>query len=58
LWNCVVENLVEIKKEKKRTNCFVLFYNEECRAIYLSPNHGWNGHMGGGDSTCGNGNYE
>jgi len=52
LWNCVVQFnwVVELccwkfsgkrEKKEKKNNLFVLFYNEECKAICLSPNHGW-----------------
>jgi len=37
--NCVLENLVGRRKEKNKL--FVLFYNEGCKAICLSSNHGW-----------------
>ncbi len=45
--NCVIENLVGRKKEKKRTNCLFCFTTRD-----------GSGHMGGGYSTCGNGDYE
>ncbi len=40
-FNCVVENLVGRRKEKKKNKLFILFYNEECKAICLSSNHEW-----------------
>ncbi len=56
--NCVVENLVGRKKEKKRTNCLFCFTTRDARQFVYSRIIDGNGHMGGRDSTCGSGDYE
>ncbi len=56
--NCVVENLVGRKKEKKRTNCLFCFTTRDARQFVHSRIMDGTGHMGGRDSTCGSGDYE
>ncbi len=56
--NCVVENLVGRKKEKKRTNCLFSFTTRDARQFVYSQIMDGSGHMGGRDSTCGSGDYE
>jgi hypothetical protein len=57
LLNCVVENLVG-RKEKKRTNYLFYFTTRIARQFVYPRIMDGSGHMGGGDSTCGNGDYE
>ncbi len=47
----------ERKKEKKKTNYLFCFTMRNARFVYPRIMDG-SGHMGGGDSTCGNGDYE
>jgi hypothetical protein len=56
--NSVVENLVGRRKEKKRTNCLFCFTTRNARQFVYPRIMDGSGHMGGGDSTCGNGDYE
>ncbi len=56
--NCVVENLVRRRKEKKRTNYLFCFTTRNARQFVYPRIIDGSGHMGGGDSTCGNGDYE
>ncbi len=56
--NCVVENLVGRGKEKKRINCLFCFTTKNVRQFVYPRIMDGSGHMGGGDSTCGNGDYE
>jgi len=56
--NCVVENLVGRRKEKKRTNCLFCFITGNAKQFVYPRIMDGSGHMGGGDSTCGNGDYE
>jgi len=58
LWNCVIENLVGRRKEKKRTNCLFCFTTKNAKQFVYPRIMDGSGHMGGGDSTCGNGDYE
>jgi hypothetical protein len=57
-FNYVVENLVERRKEKKRTTCLFCFTMRNARQFVYPRIMDGNGHIGGGDSTCGNGDYE
>jgi hypothetical protein len=57
LLNCVVENLVG-RKEKKRTNYLFCFTTRNARQFVYPRIMDGSGHMGGGDSTCGDGDYE
>ncbi len=57
LWNCVVENFVG-RKEKERTNDLFCFTTRNARQFVYPRIMDGSGHMGGGDSTCGNGDYE
>jgi len=56
--NSIVENLVGRRKEKKRTNCLFYFTMRNARQFVYPRIIDGSGHMGGGDSTCGNGDYE
>ncbi len=56
--NCVVENLVGRKKEKKRTNCLFCFTTRDARQFVYPRIMDGSGHMGGRDSTYGSGDYE
>ncbi len=56
--NCVVENLVGRKKEKKITNCLFCFTTRDVRQFVHSQIMDGSGHMGGRYSTCGSGDYE
>jgi len=56
--NCVVENLVGRKKEKKRTNCLFCFTTRDARQFVHSRIMDGSSHMGGRYSTYGSGNYE
>ncbi len=56
--NCVVENLVGRRKEKKRTNCLFCFTTRNARQFIYPQIMDGSGHMGGRDSTCGSGDYE
>ncbi len=56
--NCVVENLVGRRKEKKRTNFLFCFTMRNARQFVYPQIMDGSGHMGGGDSICGNGDYE
>ncbi len=56
--NSVVENLVETRKEKKRINCLFCFTTRNARQFVYPRIMDGSGHMGGGDSTCANGDYE
>jgi hypothetical protein len=59
LWNCVIENLVgKGKKRKKKTICLFCFTTRNARQFVYPRIMDGNGHMGGGDSTFGNGDYE
>ncbi len=56
--NCVVENLMGRKKEKEKTNCLFCFTTRNARQFVDPLIMDGSGHMGGKDSTCGNGDYE
>jgi hypothetical protein len=56
--NYVVENLVGRMKENKRTNCLFRFTTGNARQIVYPQIIDGSGHMGGGDSTCANGDDE
>ncbi len=56
--NCVVENLVGRKKEKKKTNCLFCFTTRDARQFVHSRIMDGSSHMGGRDSTCGSGDYK
>ncbi len=56
--NCVIENLVGRRKEKKRTNCLFCFITRNTRQFVYPRIMDRSGHMGEGYSTCGNGDYE
>ncbi len=57
LWNCVVENLVG-RKENKIKNYLFCFTTRNARQFVYPRIMDRSGHMGGGDSTCGDGDYE
>ncbi len=56
--NCVVENLMERKKKRKITTCLFCFTTRNARQFVYPRIMDGSGHMGGGDSTFGNGDYE
>ncbi len=53
--NCVVENLVG---KKEITNYLSYFITRDARSFVYPQIMDGNGHMGGANSTCGNGDYE
>ncbi len=53
--NCVIENLVE---RKEGTNCLTYFTTRDARRFVYPQIMDGSGHMGGANSTCGNGDYE
>ncbi len=55
--NCVVENFVG-RKEKERINYLFCFTTRNARQFVYPRIMDGSGHMGGGDSTFGNGDYE
>ncbi len=56
--NCVVENLVGRKKEKKRTNNLFCFTTRNARQFVYPQIMDGSCHTGGGDSTYANGDYK
>jgi len=56
--NCVVENLVGRRKERKRTTCLFCFTTRNARQFVYPRIMDGSGHMGGGDLTFSNGDYE
>ncbi len=56
--NCVVENLVGRRKERKKTTCLFCFTKRNVKQFVYPRIMNGSGHMGGGDSTFGNGDYE
>jgi len=58
LLNCVVENLVERRKEKKRTTCLFCFTTRNARQFIYPRIMDGSDHTGGRDLTFGNGDYE
>jgi hypothetical protein len=56
--NCVVENLVGRRKKKKRTNYLFCFTMRNVKQFVYPRIMDGSGHMGGGDSTCGDGDFK
>ncbi len=56
--NCVVENLVGRRKKKKRANYWFCFTTRNAKQFIYPRIMDGNGRMGGGDPTCGNGDYK
>jgi hypothetical protein len=57
-FDCVVENLVERRKERKRTTCLFCFNTRNVRQFAYPRIMDGSGHMGGRDPTFGNGDYK